>query len=775
MKTSGASEDKETVGLSLDGPPAKSPPEPNTDDAGVKAFQVTSPTEEDSDSDQSEPAEFIARRIRGGNVLSEGIPVVSRGDLPLEILPDSERLNELLPGKVDIDIGHLFFVNRDESMKKLLRFHFWLYTNRHASEEGGPMKVYPLLDSLYGMGKSHFAHRYLCLVAKFVRDIVGSDGEEGYKRITEMFCDTEGFYGHLPFNKSCAHENLKGLLGQLMRARTLKIRLNWGSLAGLNSHQSEEKIMTLISFMVETKWNVSLPKCSNLLEFFSKIPKPVFVVFDEIGAAFESQNGDDIIQPRKEFLFFLRGVCDDMADTEGMFYLLCGRASFLHYVGGRPEAQALEPPNGSPARIYRIPMNPIREENLALILENTTKHNAPLSQSYPGMPLEQVKKLLYTRTGGHPRFLQDCLQNGLYSNKFTGTLLSDVRELVKLYPDAIRALYNDRNNPNIDLEEMVQLHDGRLVSRGFIASRIHAGIGMDTHHSNLSIIPPIAEYLDGYFKPFLWDTLAVSRLLKDSKFDVDKSRIFQRLIVSWFQSMFCEGRTTFEVKLGEFCPSRSLIANTRWLLDPKKFREGRQVLGFGTSQSPTTITEEDLARQIRLNFANQEIHGYLPPKLSASVDIIISPQILDEGGNPLALQNVLIGIQVKCMSAKPALGRKSVLAEAKKFADLVNAVNNDGTPSVVSRAVFIMCCTCEYTQTDFQELKRHHAIIWNNQEESIQNIEVIILNLATPALREEFFSRVIPPGDRQLNPGCVGTSDAMEFILKVVEDLIRLN
>ena len=105
----------------------------------------------------------------------------------------------------------------------------------------------------------------------------------------------------------------------------------------------------------------------------------------------------------------------------------------------------------------------------------------------------------------------------------------------------------------------------------------------------------------------------------------------------------------------------------------------------------------------------------------------------------------------------------------------MNAVNNDGTPSVVSKAVFIMCCTCEYTKTDFEELKRQHAIIWNNQEESIQNIQVIILNLATPGLREEFFTRAIPPGDRQLNPGCVGTSDAMVFILKVVEDLIRSN
>jgi len=271
-------------------------------------------------------------------------------------------------------------------------------------------------------------------------------------------------------------------------------------------------------------------------------------------------------------------------------------------------------------------------------------------------------------------------------------------------------------------------------------------------------MPPIAEYLDGYFKPFLLETFALARSVGKNRVEVEKARCFEKLVAAWFQSVFCDGHTTLEDKLGPFFPTESLLARTRWLLDPKKFRE-----------CPWTITEEDLVQEIRLNFGEQEL--YFPANRSASVDVIISPEILDEGGNPLPCQDVLIGIQVNCMTAKPSLGRKAVLAEAEKFAELVKGVNNDMTPSLVSNAVLIMYCTCEYTKTDFEELKGHHAIIWNTQEKRIQNIEVIILNLATSGLRENFFKRAIPPGDIQIDPKCAGTADALGVFLKFVERL----
>jgi len=167
-------------------------------------------TEDDPDShSDSHPTQLAVKRRRNAldDKVVEGVP------LPQIPPPDSERVEILLPEKVDLSTEHLFFVNRDESMKKLLHFHFWLHQRRKTSG-GGFIKIYPLMDSFYGMGKSAFASAYLSLVAKFVRGIVGEYGDDGYKRILGIFSEMNGF------NLSSDPDQMKQFLGDLLGART---------------------------------------------------------------------------------------------------------------------------------------------------------------------------------------------------------------------------------------------------------------------------------------------------------------------------------------------------------------------------------------------------------------------------------------------------------------------------------------------------------------------------------------------------------------------------
>jgi len=171
---------------------------------------LESATEDDPDShSDSDPTQLAVKRRR--NALDD--KVVGGIPLPLIPLPDSERVQILLPEKVDLLSEHLFFVNRDESMKKLLHSHFWLHQRRKTSG-GGFIKIYPLMDSFYGMGKSAFASAYLSLVAKFVRGIVGEYGDDGYKRILGIFSEMNGF------NLSSDPDQMKQFLGDLLGART---------------------------------------------------------------------------------------------------------------------------------------------------------------------------------------------------------------------------------------------------------------------------------------------------------------------------------------------------------------------------------------------------------------------------------------------------------------------------------------------------------------------------------------------------------------------------
>lgn len=71
----------------------------------------------------------------------------------------------------------------------------------------------------------------------------------------------------------------------------------------------------------------------------SLIPKPIFFVFDDIGAAF-GKAGTNIRTQREKFYEFVYDVCTILAKASGCYLLLCCRAEFMWKVG-RQHGEAL--------------------------------------------------------------------------------------------------------------------------------------------------------------------------------------------------------------------------------------------------------------------------------------------------------------------------------------------------------------------------------------------------------------------------------------------------
>jgi hypothetical protein len=101
------------------------------------------------------------------------------------VKPDSERLDELLPEFVDISEENLYFVNRTDATLKLTRFHYYIHMRRRLSKtSGGGVQRFPLMDALFGSGKTTFSLKYLATLAQYAHEHIGhGKSKEDYERL----------------------------------------------------------------------------------------------------------------------------------------------------------------------------------------------------------------------------------------------------------------------------------------------------------------------------------------------------------------------------------------------------------------------------------------------------------------------------------------------------------------------------------------------------------------------------------------------------------------
>jgi hypothetical protein len=240
------------------------------------------------------------------------------------IPPDSAKVDSLLPVSVNIRTESLYFVDRDDSMKELLELHYAHYRYRRYIyiNPGRGLLKFPLMHSIFGMGKSTFSVRYLALVEKFVQamkqpmahSMKWSDDafvakcrfaltERGDASIRNSTSD-ENHYSDQSAVPPTAEEAdvIQDFFGELKQARTLYVKFDPGSLFSPKSWLESFRVAFRKSLQL---WGITVPdhveQYSGIIDL---IPKPVFIVLDEIGEAF-IQPGTTIDEQRKAFYRFV--------------------------------------------------------------------------------------------------------------------------------------------------------------------------------------------------------------------------------------------------------------------------------------------------------------------------------------------------------------------------------------------------------------------------------------------------------------------------------------
>ena len=428
---------------------------------------------------------------------------------------------------------------------------------------------------------------------------------------------------------------------------------------------------------------------------------------------------------------------------------------FMGEVGLRPEQflDDQERIRSSPGEFIRINLNPIRPEYIERSLTNTlNRQSVPfhvdLCERYPGNTLQDISKKLYDITGGHPRTLLRCLDTAdpLAGCPHVDIMIDELKVALNKYPSALLRLVNGAlQNAEFNLSEETQIK-GRLVSLGFLASRLHAGYSTNYRATKLVIPPPILNYIVWSNFEYVEYLQAYSRVLKDHY--VDKARVFEEIFIKWIQARCRVAGGTFKQVMAGFCPDTSILSNVGFLLTENKIKRGPQILANSSPDNHSTVAIVDFAQELSQYLTTHEFHAYFPAKNSQSPDIMLIPPIKDTN-------KVLIGVQAKCRvpdaliypnSIKnEVLKLKAILAEVRKFAGCEK-----------TQGVLIMFASCRYAEgilpNDVTE-----SVVWDGSKD----IEVIILNLATDDMRRKFFS--LP----------VSASNSVEIAIGTVDKLIK--
>jgi len=432
-------------------------------------------------------------------------------------------------------------------------------------------------------------------------------------------------------------------------------------------------------------------------------------------------------------MVFVQRFCMTLADKSGTYYILCGRAPFLWNVGVR----SVEVIFTWPGEFIRIHLNPIRESDIEVILDRTTKDGRTLKDIIASNNMQTDLTAfigqLYVLTGGHPRTLLRSLltHNPLEKAEAPYPILVEVRKALEMYPHIIARLFRDRNDI-MDLSQR-QWVDGKVVSLEYFAARIHAGYDLDTDKTRLFIPPPIERYLMWYLLPFSDFVLSIGTMICDRRF-IDKARLYEEALIKWFHSVLHAGGNMIGEVMKGFVPINSILYNQSWSLDPKKIEQGPHILWNPSQMYPDTVYIRNLSEDLSDYLSSKEIDVFYPAACSKSPDIFLIPNSKQSG--------ILIGLQSKCYSdqrrdetskAPPKLSRADIIKGADNMYSILELVRKV-RPHRKVQGVFIMCGTCDYSGMNIQDSS---SILFEG-DRRYEDFESIIMNLSSPSQRRRF-------------------------------------
>ena len=635
------------------------------------------------------------------------------------VRPDSERLGTILPEKCLFDGQRLHFVNRDDSTRELLKTLHRNFLKRF--ERGGPADMIALLDSVYGMGKTTFSLKFLALVARY-------------------------------WENNSVNMEYQGLFSEeIFGARTLHITMTPRMVKDMEKSFVEE-LMKQVEYQWGYRGHVpELNSFQGAIEFITHL-SPVFLVFDEIGSAFQTSPDVSNRYARDEFLSFIREYCVPLLRMNRVYFLLCGRAEFLSHVGYRPGDVNL---SVSPVKLERVNLNPIREVYIADILQNTiclgdrqenTSFVDIIRSEQHDFDIEIYCTHLYTLTGGHPRSLLKVLTHDRMlehpENIDMMFELLEVQDTIRLYRQPVRELYDGfANKTKFNLLSLIQ--GGRQPKRPtmeYIATRIYAGFGSNKNDTEIFIPPPVLRVLGSVFMPFYDFVIRYT----DSKMLIDKSRIFEELLLKWFQTVFSQpGGATWGSLCAPFIPEESILHKVVAQLDHESRIDGKRVVPSKKAKS-NGISIQEMSTKLTEYLHLRYPHIYFPAPQSSSPDIFILPPIRDG--------DIIIGVAAKCWSSG-RLSESMILQELRKFQNICEANDYLGKQS----RVLIICTTAPLSGEADPSTSR---VLQSNSVDG-RTEEVMVMNLTNDASIERFCSLG------------VSTAEEAKILTRGIRDLIE--
>ena len=678
-----------------------------------------------------------------------------------QVAPDSERLDILLPPVGTIEREELCFVSRESAMRTLLGVCIQNFIRRSKPvSAAGADPVVPLIDSLSGMGKTTFAQRFLAMVHRYRLEL---------EKLYQMQKSKVTFWSFIrsrdPF-RGVIEEDALNCLDELKQARTLHLKLAARSLFPAESRSAT--VLKLMQKSIQEQWGVSVHTSPDTVQHLAESvaqSTPIMIVFDEIGKAFRSPDGD-VTNERAAFNSFVEETVIPLLETKGVYVLLTGRGKFLWYVALRPEPclPADESLHASAAQYIRINLNPIRKHSIQTILKYTTHDGESCATHLAGegedggaidranlMKLGAIAQTFYNETGGNPRAILLKLQGKRCV--ITGVMQTEAVYALRMFPEQIRWLFNNRNSV-LDLTSPCPIMKGdagspdfnkRWPTMEYLATRVHAGIeGDDLSEASVYIPPPIESYLKLYLSELTEYLDAYSNL--NLNVWIDKSRALEEVFLKWFQSVFADGSRSFDDLLTGFYPrgTSRFLSGTCWKLSSFKRLDGTLISALKTTPDATdgpSISITGFSRQLISFMDTGSVDTYFPGPKSASPDLFIIPPIHD----------LVIGVAVKCYMDSTKMNLVKVNEEISKF-NLILKECQASKPKL--RGVLLICSTSKFEGGSFDQLKhpsKKHMIF----KTSNRHLEVIILNLSTKDLRKAFFGLAVNSEETRLRNAVV--------------------
>ncbi|KAI8826504.1 hypothetical protein BJ741DRAFT_714474 [Chytriomyces cf. hyalinus JEL632] len=423
------------------------------------------------------------------------------------------RWKDEVPPVYSLNAAKLFFVNRSAAVEQLQKIHGFKF--HRATSKVGKEWIIPIADNVIGLGKSDFGRHYI------------RKSRESWPTATEIgsfektLCD-------------CHTVHIEFLEGALLKTSfdAVMIELLCEALKDM--------------FVVQPAILSKPPKTVNaFLDNLTKVAGPVFIVLDEIGKAFRSEDDslDDFAQ-RDQFYSFCRRILDKWLRLKNVFFVVLGRASFLNYVALRPTNAPITP---SPYVFERLNIHLLRPPSIRTIMDRTLISSTGTDTIADRLELTQqtseaVAEHLFRQTNGHPRSLLDAFESChsvdellQYHKPLEMNWKEFYEKLVLNEATVTRLLNYVESGDTIDLTETTDDAGKKSVTLDNIASNSFIAWEGTVLKAKLYVHPTVKMYMEDYFMPF---REYLKRIGNMTRVTIYFPTVFEWMFLKRFQEIF---------------------------------------------------------------------------------------------------------------------------------------------------------------------------------------------------------------------------------------------